>query len=178
LISHFPNDFQGLNNKRVPGNCFLLSSSFGLPSLARHCSCSAVSVVGLGCCSVAFYSALHSMFFDFLWSFSPFWLLWLFLMCFPSLAFAVSFSVPCTLSVFSDVASFWHIVRFLSGTLFASFLFSFLFAFVVVLVHLIPSLQSSSPRLFALSSKKIIFHCFALPGHCAIRMDRPHKIWN
>jgi hypothetical protein len=27
---------------------------------------------------------------------------------------AVSFSVPCALSVFSDVASFWHLVRLLS----------------------------------------------------------------
>jgi hypothetical protein len=71
LISHFPNDFVSLNHKRVAMNCFLPFSGFGLPSLARFCSCFAVSVVGLGC-SVAFDSALLSMFFDFLCSFSPF----------------------------------------------------------------------------------------------------------
>jgi hypothetical protein len=31
LISHFLNDFQALNNERVPGNCFFLSSGFGFP---------------------------------------------------------------------------------------------------------------------------------------------------
>jgi hypothetical protein len=71
LISHFPNDFRALNNERVPGNCFLPSSGFGFPFLARLCSCSVVSVVGLGC-SVAFDPALHSKFFDFLCSFPPF----------------------------------------------------------------------------------------------------------
>jgi hypothetical protein len=45
LISHFPNDFRVLDNERVPGNCLLLSSGFGFPSLAPLCSCSVVSVV-------------------------------------------------------------------------------------------------------------------------------------
>jgi hypothetical protein len=45
LISHFPNDFRSLSHKRVSMSCFLLSSGFGLPSLALSCSCSAVSVV-------------------------------------------------------------------------------------------------------------------------------------
>jgi hypothetical protein len=57
LISHFTNDFRELNNERVPGNC-LSFFWLDLPSLARLCSCSAVSVVGLGC-SVAFDFALH-----------------------------------------------------------------------------------------------------------------------
>jgi hypothetical protein len=82
-------------------------------------------------------------------------------MCFPLLAIAVSFSVPCALS----------------ATSFVSFLFSFLFAFVVVLVYLIPSLQSFFPGLFVLSAKRIIFHCNAPFRDCAILRDRPHKIW-
>jgi hypothetical protein len=32
--------------------------------------------------------------------------------------------------------------------------------------------------LFVLSAKTIVFHCFALPRHCVIRTDRPHKISN
>jgi hypothetical protein len=71
LISHFPNDFRSLSHKRVSMSCFLLSAVFGLPSLARPCSYSAVSVVGFGC-SVAFDYTLHSKFFDLLCSFSPF----------------------------------------------------------------------------------------------------------
>jgi hypothetical protein len=71
LISYFLNDFRALNTERVSGNCFLPSSGFGFPSLARLCSCSVVSVVGLGC-SLAFDSALHSTFFDFLCSFPSF----------------------------------------------------------------------------------------------------------
>jgi hypothetical protein len=31
LISHFPNDFQVLNNERVPGNCFVPSSGLVFP---------------------------------------------------------------------------------------------------------------------------------------------------
>jgi hypothetical protein len=81
------------------------------------------------------------------------------------------------LSVFLSLALFLcsRTLR-LSGTSFVSFLFSFLFAFAVVLVHLIPSLQSFFPGLFVLSATKINFHCFALRRHCGIRTDRSHKI--
>jgi hypothetical protein len=67
----FPEGFRPPNNGPVPLNCFLLSAGFGLPSLARLCSCSALSVVSLGC-SVAFDSVFHSILCDFLCSFSLF----------------------------------------------------------------------------------------------------------
>jgi hypothetical protein len=125
--------------------------------------------VGFGC-SVAFHSALYSKFFDFLCLFPCFWLLRLFLMCFPSLAFAVSFSVSDALSVFLHVASFWHIVCLLSLQLSVHFR--------CCSDHLIPWLQSFFLRFFVLSAKKINFHYFALFRHCRIRVDQPHKIWN
>jgi hypothetical protein len=129
----------------------------------------------LACCAVCV--VVFGRFCHF-WSFIIFKVFRLFrliLLRFPSFAL---------LSVFLTLALFlWSRMLGLSDTSFVSFLFSFLFAFVVVLVHLIPSLQSFCfsvrlPGLFILSAKKIIFHCFALLQHSTIRTDWPHKIRN
>jgi hypothetical protein len=150
----------------------LPSSGFGLPSFTCLCSCSVVSVVGLGVLSLLVLCYIRS--------FSTFCVCSLLSNFYDS--FFCAFHRWCLLSVFLSLALFLcsQTLR-LSGTSFVSFLFSFLFAFVVVLVHLISSLQPfcSSVRLlglFVLPAKKIIFHCFALFRHCAIRTDRAHKI--
>jgi hypothetical protein len=170
LISHFPNDFRALNNERVPGNCFVPSYGFGFPHwpvfvlvlLSPLWAWAVLSLLTLRYIRMFSPFCARSLLSDFYESFFCAFHRWRFLSVFLSLALFLCSRTLC-----------------LSGTSFVSFLF----AFVVVLVHLIPSLQSLCfsvhlPGLFILSAKKITFHCFALLGLCGIQMDRPHKIWN
>jgi hypothetical protein len=136
LNSVFPNDFPALNNERVAENCFLLSAVFSLPSLA-------VFVLAL-LSPLWAWAVLSILIMRYIQCFSTF--------CARSLlsdfydSFLCAFYRWRLLSVFLSLAPFlcFRTLR-LSGTSFVSFLFSFLFAFVVVLIHLIPSLQSFFP---------------------------------
>jgi hypothetical protein len=110
----FSERFSAAEQRTRSGELFLALSGFGLSFLARPCSCSAFSVMGLDC-SVTFHSMLHLKSFN--------------------------FSARFFLSDFYDSFLVPACCVFLMHCSLLSFLFSFRFAFVVVSIHSILSLH-------------------------------------